>query len=81
MAMPMTECHVCHRMHTSDQPCPLRIANAYTMQQKALEKLTDADKKWMAEHPDFSVLDTVEDAILESMPQGTHLPIGGSKDK
>lgn len=58
-------CEVCHRLHGSGQPCPLRIANAYMMQCQALEKLTEADKKWMAENNTFSVLDTLEDAIAD----------------
>ena len=61
-------CKVCHRLHKPDQPCPLRIANAYTMQMRALQELTEADTKWMREHSNFSVLDVVEDAIVEAMP-------------
>jgi len=61
------ECKVCHRLHELDQPCPLRIANAYTMQPQALEKLTEQDKKWMREHPNFSVLDILEDEIANLM--------------
>lgn len=63
----MIECKVCRRNHNDNQPCPLRVTNAYTMQPKALELLTDADKKWMAEHPEFDVLDTLEDAIADIM--------------
>jgi len=63
----MPECKVCHRLHDPEQPCPLRIANAFTMQVQALERLTEADKKWMKEHPDFSVLDTVEDALADAL--------------
>ncbi len=61
------ECDVCHRNHTPEQPCPLRVANAYLMQPQALEKLTEADKNWMAANPSFSVLDTLEDAIADEM--------------
>jgi len=64
----ISECKVCHRLHEPEQPCPLRVANAYTMQPQALEKLTEADKVWMKEHSDFSVLDTIEDAIADAMP-------------
>lgn len=63
----MEKCNVCQRLHEPDQPCPLRIANAYTMQPLALEKLTDADKEWMKQHPDFSVIDAVVGAIIEWM--------------
>ncbi len=62
------QCKICHRLHDLDQPCPLRIANAYTMQAGALERLTKIDKIWMQVHPDFSVLDIVEDAVVEAMP-------------
>lgn len=61
------ECNVCHRNHEPGQPCPLRVANAYMMQPQALEKLTEADRKWMAENKNFSVLDTIEDAIADMM--------------
>ncbi len=61
------QCPVCHRLHNLDMPCPLRVANAYTMQPKALEQLTEADTKWMVDHPDFSVLVTVEDALSDMM--------------
>ncbi len=61
------ECNICHKLHDENMACPLRIANAYTMQPQALEKLTNADKEWMAEHPDFSVLDAIEDAITNSL--------------
>lgn len=60
-------CGVCHRLHEPGQPCPLRVANAYTMQPQALEELTEADKKWMASNPNFSILDTLEDAIADMM--------------
>ena len=60
-------CNVCCRNHKPDQPCPLRIANAYMMQPQALESLTNADKAWMAEHKDFSVLDLVEGSIASIM--------------
>lgn len=60
-------CKVCNRIHDPDMPCPQRIANAYTMQVMALEKLTEADKKWMADHRNFSVLDTIEDAVADMM--------------
>lgn len=56
---------VCNRLHEQHQPCPLRIAHAYTMQPQALEKLTEADRRWMEKHKDFSVLDVVEDAIAD----------------
>ncbi len=61
------ECSICHRSHGPEQSCPLRIASAYTMQAQALERLTEADKKWMADNPTFSVLDTVEDVIADMM--------------
>ncbi len=60
-------CNVCQRLHRPDQPCPLRIANAYMMQPQALERLTDADKTWMAEHKDFSILDLVEGSIASTI--------------
>lgn len=63
----MADCKVCHRNHEADQPCPLRVANAYTMQPQALEDLTEADKEWMKQHPGFSVLDVLEDAIADLM--------------
>jgi len=37
------------------------------MQPHALEQLTDADKAWMKTHPAFDVLDTLEDAIADTM--------------
>ncbi len=61
------QCPVCARMHNTNEPCPQRIANAYTMQREALQKLTWADRVWMAEHPTFSVTDVVEDAVLALM--------------
>ncbi len=61
------ECKVCHRNHEEDQPCPLRVANAYMMQYHALELLTDADKEWIARNPKFSVLDTLEDELADMM--------------
>jgi len=60
-------CKVCNRLHKEDAACPLRIANAYTMQPQALENLTDADIAWMREHKDFSVLDVLEDDIADKM--------------
>ncbi len=61
------ECDVCHRDHEPGQPCSQRVANAYTMQPQALEKLTEADRKWMAENKNFRVLDTLEYAIADMM--------------
>jgi len=58
-------CEVCSRLHAHNQPCPLRIARAYTMQPQALENTTEPDKRWMASHPDFSVVDTVEEAVAD----------------
>ncbi len=63
-------CRVCNRLHNIAKPCPLRIANAYMMQPQAPEKLTEADKKWMADHSDFSVLDVVEDTLADIMKGG-----------
>ena len=63
----MESCNVCHRIHNPDMPCPLRIANAYTMQPRALEELTEPDKEWMKQHPNFSVLDVLEDEIAYMM--------------
>ena len=60
-------CNICSRLHRPEQPCPLRIANAYIMQVGAMGKLTEADKNWMQEHPNFSVLDVIEDAVPELM--------------
>jgi len=60
-------CKVCCRNHELGQPCPLRVANAYMMLPQALEKLTEADKKWMAENKNFSVLDTIEETIANMM--------------
>ncbi len=60
-------CKVCHRLHEPIQPGPLRIANAYTMQPQALESLTDGDRDWMKEHPNFSALDILEDALADLM--------------
>ena len=60
------ECKVCHRDHEESQPCPLRVANAYTMQPQALEKLTEADKKWMASNT-ISVLDILEGELANRM--------------
>ncbi len=60
-------CNMCHRLHEFNAHCPLRIADAYTMQPGALERLTSADRKWIWTHPTFSVLDTLEDAIAELM--------------
>ncbi len=62
-----SQCNICNRLHDLDKPCPRRVANAYTMQPQALEELTDADKKWMAEHSSFSVLDELEDIIADEM--------------
>lgn len=62
----MAECKICCRNHEESQPCPLRVANAYTMQPQALEQLTEADKKWMADNP-ISVLDILEDWIADEM--------------
>ena len=69
----MTECRVCHRSHREDQPCPLRVANAYMMQPQALEKLTEADKKWMASNS-TSVLDILEDELADQMSWLTMTP-------
>ncbi len=63
----MTVCKVCNRLHELNQPCPRRLANAMTMQAQALEKLTEVDMEWAKRHPNFSVLDTVEDAIADLM--------------
>lgn len=60
-------CSECHRLHAPDQPCPLRIANAYTMQVRALDVLTYADKCWIHSHVNFSVLGVVEQAIVEQI--------------
>jgi len=60
-------CKVCHRDHEEYQPCSQRIANAYMMQPRALELLTEADKKWMAENPAFSVLDVLEEELANRM--------------
>lgn len=62
----MAECKVCHRSHEDSEPCPLRIANAYMMLPQALERLTEADKKWMASNQ-VSVLDILEDVIAVRM--------------
>lgn len=59
------ECSICHRLHEVDDPCPLRIANALTMRPRALEQLTASDMRWIKNNPDFSVLDTLEDAITD----------------
>lgn len=67
MEMEFRFCTVCRRLHKPDQPCPLRVANAYTMQPQALEMLTNADKEWMKQHPDFSVLGVLEDTIADLM--------------
>jgi len=64
--MPNSKCNVCHRLHEPDQPCPLRIAGAYTMLPQA-QMLTEPDKAWIRAHPDFNVLDTVEDTIADMM--------------
>ncbi len=61
------QCPVCLRLHDLDMPCPLRVANAYTMQVQALEKLTEADRGWMAKHPDFSVLNVLEEELADRM--------------
>jgi len=61
------QCEVCHRLHDLDMPCPLRVANAYTMQPQALEKLTEADKEWMKNNPNFSVLDVLEEELADRM--------------
>jgi hypothetical protein len=37
------------------------------MQVKALEQITPADMQWVKAHPNFSVLDTVEDKIAEML--------------
>lgn len=60
------ECKVCHRNHEDNQPCPLRVANTYMIQYQALEKLTEADKKWMAVNS-VSVLDILEDELADRM--------------
>ena len=62
----MANCKVCNRNHKASQPCPLRVANALTMQPQALERLTDVDKKWMALHP-VSVLAILEDELANRM--------------
>ncbi len=69
----MTVCKVCDRQHGVDQPCPRRLANAMTMQAQALERLTKADMDWVNQHPNFSVLDTVEDAIADLMSMASML--------
>ena len=56
-------CKVCNRLHKVNQPCPLRIANAYMMQPQALERLTEVDKEWMAGNPTLSVLDILEEEL------------------
>ena len=60
-------CKVCDRLHSEDMMCPRRIANAYTMQggTQAIAALTMPDVTWMKTHPDFHVLDVVEDAIAD----------------
>ena len=50
-------CKVCHRLHDEDMPCPRRVANAYQMQPLALVRLTEADKKWMADNDIVSILE------------------------
>ena len=62
-------CEICNRLHEPDQPCPLRIANVYTMRLQAFEKLTEPDKAWIKAHPGLlrSILDTVEDTIADMM--------------
>jgi len=62
----MPECKVCCRLHKEDQPCPQRVANAYTMQPQALEKLTEVDKKWMASNQ-VSILDILEEELANRM--------------
>lgn len=59
------ECNICRRLHSPSQACPLRLASAYMMLPQALERLTVQDKRWMALHPEFSVLDTIENAIAD----------------
>ena len=62
----MKECKVCSRLHEEDAPCPTRLANAYMMRPQALEKLTKADKKWMASNP-IDVLDILEEELANQM--------------
>jgi len=61
----MEGCDICQRIHGENDPCPMRIANAYTMQPQALEQLSGADKKWIASHPTFSVLRVLEEEVAD----------------
>ena len=62
-------CPVCCRRHSSDQPCPTRIANALTMPQYAFKEgyLTYADTKWIKDNPKFSVVDCVEGTVASML--------------
>ena len=59
-------CQVCHRLHGVDEPCPMRIARAETMQLGGLEGITEADREWLRTH-NISVIDMVEEDIADMM--------------
>ncbi len=61
------ECRVCHRNHTEDQPCPLRVANLLTGQEGSYKAITTPDAVWLEAHPEFSILDTIEDTLADLM--------------
>ena len=61
-------CHVCNRFHDDNQPCPMRIAKAYTeATENNLDLLTPEDRQWMGKHKDFNCTLELEEIIAHMM--------------
>jgi hypothetical protein len=62
-------CPICTRLHTEEEPCPLRIARAMDNPTsfEHLKELTYADSKWIRTHSELHVITILEEHIANIM--------------
>jgi hypothetical protein len=61
-------CIDCNREHESLTPCPRRIANALLGQPGGVLCMLPSDHDWIIEHPDFKVLEVIEEELADRLP-------------